>query len=196
MQWRMTERPLPVLDESVPMAEADPNGQWTKAGDNYVWSRFVPAGGPELELFELIEGRVAKVPVVLRALHAIPTGRPYRLAHVYGFWRVSGADTMFVRSPAPGGAAYMLITGTSYRTYTEDRVFWMCPHCGRELTGVTVPKSKGLNGLLTGTATAVRAFNADPGARTCAACGTVHPPAYAMEPAADGDVEATARQTW
>jgi hypothetical protein len=192
----MSERPMPVLDESVPMGKADPNGQWKKAGDNYVWSRFVPEGGPELELFERFDGRTVRVPVVTRAFHVIPTGRPYRLAHVYGFWRASGADTVFLRSPAPGGAAYMLLTGTSYSTYTEDRLFFACPHCGHELGGVTIPKRLGLAGLLDGAAKAVKGFNADAGARTCRECGAVHPPAYALEPVRDDDAEASARMAW
>jgi hypothetical protein len=192
----MSERRLPVLDDGAPMGNADPNGQWKKAGQNYVWSRFVPDGGPELALFERFDEDVVRVPVVERALHVIATGRPYRLAHVYGFWRVTGADTLFVRSPAPGGAAYMLLTGTSYGTYTEDRVFWACPQCARELSAVTIPKSAGLNGLLTQTAKAVRAFNADAVLRTCPGCGAVHPAAYATQPADDDPVEAAGRQVW
>ena len=192
----MSEPRLPVLDDGAPMGDADPNGQWKKAGQNYVWSRFVPYGGPELELFERFDEAIVRVPVADRALHVISTGRPYRLSHVYGFWRSTGADTLFVRSPAPGGAAYMLLTGTSYDTYTQDRVFWACPHCARELANVTIPKSAGLGGLLVQTAKAVKAFNAEPGIRTCPGCGTIHPPAYAAEPAADDDVESSARLAW
>jgi len=192
----MSERRLPVLDDEVPMGDADPNGLWKKAGQNYVWSRFVPDGGPELELFERFDEGVVRVPVVDRALHVISTGRPYRLSHVYGFWRATGADTLYVRSPAPGGAAYMLLTGTSYDTYTEDRVFWTCPRCARELSSVTIPKSAGLNGLLVQTARAVKTFNAEPVTRTCPGCGTVHPPAYATQPAADDDLEASGRLSW
>lgn len=194
MPSRMTR--MPVLDDGAPMAEAGPNGQWKKAGENYVWSRCVPPGGPELDLFERFDEGVVRVPVVERAVHVIPTGRPYRLAHVYGFWRMTGADTMYVRSPAPGGAAYMLLTGTSYDTYTEDRVFWACPKCGRELSGVAIPKRMGLGGLLAQTAKAVRVFNADAAARTCPGCGTLHPPAYAMEPEADDEIEAAGRLAW
>jgi hypothetical protein len=192
----MSERRLPVLDDEVPMGDADPDGQWTKAGQNYVWSRFVADGGPKLELFERFNEGVVRVPVTDRALHVITTGRPYRLSHVYGFWRATGADTLYVRSPAPGGAAYMLVTGTSYDTYTEDRIFWTCPGCARELSTVTIPKSAGLNGLLAQTARAVKAFNAEPPKRTCPGCGTVHPLAYATQPAADDDLEASGRLSW
>jgi hypothetical protein len=189
-------RVLPVLDDEVPLAEADPRGQWTRAGQNYVWSRFVAAGGATLELFERIGDAVVRVPVVDRAVHVIPTGRPYRLQHVYGFWRATGADTVYLRTPAPGGNAYMLITGTSYDTYTEDRIFWTCAKCGRELDSLTIPKSSGLNGLLKQTAKAVRDFNGDPAKRTCPACATVHPPAYGMDVPADDNLEASARREW
>jgi hypothetical protein len=189
-------RTLPILDDEVPLAEADPRGQWTRAGQNYVWSRFVPAGGITIELFERIGEVVVRVPVVDRALHVIPTGRPYRLEHVYGFWRTTGADTVYLRTPAPGGNAYMLITGTSYDTYTEDRIFWTCGKCGHELKSATIPKSSGLGGLLKQTAAAVRDFNADPHTRTCPECQTVHPPAYAMDVTADGELEASARREW
>jgi hypothetical protein len=184
------------MNDGAPMGDADPNGQWKKAGANYVWSRFVADGAPELELFELFDAGVVPVPVDVRTMHVIPAGRPYRLSHVYGFWRAAGADTVFVRSPAPGGSAYMLITGTSYATYSEDRLFWMCLGCKRGLRSVTVPKSTGLNGLLSGAAAAVAAFNADTSARTCPDCGIVHPSAYAMEPTRDDDIEASARIAW
>lgn len=189
-------RALPVLDDEVPLAEADPRGQWTRAGQNYVWSRFVPAGGVRIEVFERFDEGIVRVPVVDRAVHVIPTGRPYRLEHVYGFWRATEADTVYLRTPAPGGDAYMLITGTSYDSYTKDRIFWSCTACAHEIGPFTIPKSSGLNGLLTRTATAVRAFNADPAARTCPGCGTVHPAAYGMDVAADDDVEAAARRSW
>ena len=189
-------RALPVLDDEVPLAEADPLGQWTRAGQNYVWSRFVPAGGITLALFERIGDAVVRVPVVDRAVHVIPTGRPYRLEHVYGFWRATQADTVYLRTPAPGGDAYMLITGTSYGTYKEDRVFWTCGKCDRELRSATIPKSSGLGGLLAQSAAAVRAFNGDLPARTCPACQTVHPAAYGMDLAADDATEAAARREW
>jgi RNase P subunit RPR2 len=192
----LAPRTLPVLDAEVPLANADPRGQWTRAGANYVWSRFLPAGGITLELFERISATVVRVPVVDRVVHIIPTGRPYRLDHVYGFWRATEADTMYLRTPAPGGNAYMLITGTSYSTYTKDRIFWICAKCGLELRSATIPKKSGLDGLRKKTASAVRAFNSDPASRTCSDCGTVHPYAYGMDVTTDNAVEAAARLEW
>jgi hypothetical protein len=189
-------RALPVLDDEVPLAEADPRGQWTRAGQNYVWSRFVPAGGVAIELFERVGATTMRVPVVERAVHVIPAGRPYRLAHVYGFWRATQADTVYLRTPAPGGDAYMLITGTSYVTYREDRIFWTCGKCERELRSVTIPKSSGLGGLLDKSLAAVRAFNGEPAARACPACNTAHPDAYGMDVPADDASEAAARREW
>jgi hypothetical protein len=191
-----TPRTLPVLDDEVPLAGADQRGQWTRAGQNYVWSRFVPAGGVKIELYERFDEGIVRVPVVERAVHVIPAGRPYRLEHVYGFWRVTEADTVYLRTPAPGGDAYMLITGTSYDTYMNDRVFWVCGTCGAELAPLTIPKSAGLNALLAQSLQAVRAFNDDVPARTCARCRNVHRPAYGMDVVADSDAEAAARTAW
>lgn len=192
----MTEGRVPQLTDSVPMGDADRDGAWKHAGDNDVWSRFVPDGGPELELFELFDEGVVPVPVGVRTMHVIPAGRPYRLAHVYGFWRAAEADTVFLRSPAPGGTAYMLVTGTTYSTYKKDRVFWICPKCKHELASTAIPRTGGLAALLAKSAAAVRAFNADPATRTCPACGHVHPEAYAMEPQHDDAAEAAARAAW
>jgi ribosomal protein S27AE len=90
----------------------------------------------------------------------------------------------------------MLITGTSYGTYKEDRIFWSCGKCGRELRSATIPKSSGLGGVLKQSAAAVRGFNADLQTRTCPACGSVHPPAYGMDLTADDEFEASARREW
>jgi hypothetical protein len=189
----ITARRVPILDDGAPLGDADPNGQWKEAGRNYVWSCCIPPGGIVVELLERFDMASVRVPVTDRALHVIPAGRPYRLTHVYSFWRSTGADTVFVRTPAPAGTAYMLITGTSYSTYAEDRFSWMCAGCARELSAFTVPKSAGLNGLLTQSLRAARAFTADPEARTCRECGTVHPPAYGLDARADEGAEAAAR---
>jgi hypothetical protein len=187
-------RRSPILDDEVPLADAPASGQWKEAGRNYVWSICVPRDGAQIELLERLETAIVRVPVAERVMHVIPAGRPYRLTHVYSFWRTTGADTVYIRTPAPGGSAYMLLTGTSYSTYTEDRFFWMCSGCSSELSAFTIPKSAGLRGLLAQSLKAVRAFNADPAAQTCLKCGTVHAPAYGMDASVDDDADAAARR--
>jgi hypothetical protein len=184
----------PILDDGAPLADAPASGQWKQAGRNYVWSICIPLGEPVIELFERFDTVIVRVPVNERVVHVIPAGRPYRLTHVYSFWRTTGADTVYIRTPAPGGIAYMILTGTSYSTYTEDRFFWMCAGCSGELSPFAIPKRAGLHGLLTQSLRAVRAFNADSAARICTKCGTVHAPSYGMDASADDDAEAAARR--
>jgi hypothetical protein len=188
----------PITNYRIPLVGAEaPVRAWQEASRNQIWSARHPAGAASLAVVEVLpEGRV-RLPERDRMFHIIPTGRPHRIEHAFGFWRTCGADALYVKTPYEAGVAYMLVISTAAESYQSDTLSWACLGCGHELSTLEIPTRRlHLRGLLERSLAAVRAFNADAAARTCAACGAVHPLAYGLEPEDDNDAERAARAEW
>lgn len=188
----------PVTNYRIPLVGPEaPERAWQEVSRNQIWSARHPADAAPFAVVELVpEGRV-RLPERERVFHIVPADRPHRIEHGYGFWRSCGADALYIRSVYDAGVAYMLVISTAAESYTSDTLSWTCLSCGTPLHAVEVPTRRvRLRGLIERSLAAARAFNADLAARTCTACGSLHPPAYGFEPAEDNDEERTARAAW
>lgn len=130
-------------------------------------------------------------------MHIIPAGRLHRIEHAFGFWRICGADSVYIKSSYDGGFAYLMMVGTASPDYTSDLLHWICGACGEHLRRAEIPtRSVRLQGLVKRTLDEVRAFNGDESLRTCPSCKALHPRSYGFEPALDNDTERKARAEW
>jgi len=188
----------PIMNYRIPLVGPEaPARAWQQVSRNQIWSARHPADAAPFGVVERLPEGAVRLPDRERLFHIIPTGRPHRIEHAFGFWRTCGADALYIKSRYEAGVAYMMVISTAPQAYTSDTLSWTCPSCGHELRTVEIPTQRvRLRGLLERSLAAVRAFNADLTERTCPACGTVHPLAYAFEPEEDNDEERAAREHW
>lgn len=80
----------------------------------------------------------------------------------------------------PAGAAHRILTTRAgiilrykARDFGEETALWFCPQCQAELYSHRIDHGQPVQA---GYAAACSAFNTDEGARTCKACGHLHPP--------------------
>lgn len=194
----MSTKSEPVTNYRIPLIGPEaPARAWQEAGRNYIFSARHPAHAPRLGVVELLPEGVVRLPERDRVFHVVPAGRPHRIEHAFGFWRTCGADVLYIASTYEDGVVYMTVISTAPTTYESDTVHWTCLGCGAPLRSVDIPTRRvRLQGLLERSLAAVRAFNGDEAARTCATCAAVHPLAYGFEPDDDSDDERRARATW
>jgi len=190
--------PEAVFDYRIPLTGPEaPANAWQEASRYHVWSARHPADAPHYDVVEVLPEGVVRIPGRERLMHIIPAGRPHRIEHAFGFWRICGADAVYIKSIYDGGFAYLMMVGTGSAEYTADTLRWTCGGCGRVLREVEVPTHRvRLHGLVKRALDEVRAFNADASARTCPDCRTVHPQSYGFEPTLDDDAEHAARAAW
>jgi hypothetical protein len=194
----MSKTTEPITSYRIPLVGPEaPALAWQEASRNQIWSARRTADAALMGMVEVLpEGRL-RIPDRDRIFHIVPAGRPHRVEHAFGFWRSCGADVMYVKSVYEAGVAYMMVVSTAAEAYTADALSWACLKCGTELRSLDIPTRRlRLRGLLERSLTAVREFNAEAAARTCASCSTVHPLAYGFEPAEDNDEERAARALW
>lgn len=187
-----------VFDYRIPLTGADaPAFAWQEASRYHVWSARHPGGAAPHDIIEVLPEGVVRIPGRDRLMHIIPAGRLHRIEHAFGFWRICGADSVYIKSSYDGGFAYLLMVGTASPDYTSDVLRWICNGCGRHLRQVEIPtRSVHLRGLVKRTLDEVRSFNDDAGSRTCPSCAVAHPRSYGFEPALDNDAERAARAEW
>jgi hypothetical protein len=167
---------------------------WTQANQYGVWTQRFPVATPVLHVIERIEGAVSEAPGAPQALRLIPAAMPHRIAHLFGFWRESDADTLFFRSEQGGDVRYALVVSVGAVTYKSERLFWTCPSCQSELARFDYESRRfGLPEFWRFALERVREFNGDNAARKCPTCGTVHPLAYGFHAKDDRDDERAAR---
>jgi hypothetical protein len=176
----VSTRYTPAYD--IYLGEGD--GSWQEASRYQVWTRKDALTAPALSVLERRDGNVLRVPDRSRVMHRIPGGTPYHIEHLFGFWRTTGADTIFIRAEADDSVYYTLIVATSGEDVGTDTVSWYCPKCQAELESHTHDSARyGLPAFWTRAGELARAFNESK--RTCAACGHAHPPAYGFGAAQD-----------
>jgi len=187
-----------VFDYRIPLTGPEaPAPAWQEASRYHVWSARHPAGTALYDVIEQLPEGIVRIPSRERLMHIIPAGRLYRIEHAFGFWRICGADSVYVKSAYDGGYAYLMMVGTASPEYKTDLLRWICNGCGRQLRAAEIPTRRvRLRGLVERALDEVRAFNADTSSRTCPSCRTIHPHSYGFEPALDSDVERAARGEW
>ncbi len=187
-----------VFDYRIPLTGPDaPVPAWQEASRYHVWSARHPGGTASYDIIEALPEGVVRIPDRDRLMHIIPAGRLHRIEHAFGFWRICGADSVYIKSSYDGGFAYLMMVGTASPDYTSDLLYWICSGCGRHLRQAEIPtRSVHLRGLVKRALDEVRIFSADAGLRTCPSCRTVHPHSYGFEPALDNEVERKARAQW
>jgi len=188
----------PVANYRIPLIGAQaPERAWQEASRNYIWSARHAADAMPHGVVELLPEGVVRLPERARMFHVVPPGRPHRIEHGFGFWRVCGSDALYISSDYDGGRAYLMVISTAPQAYQTDTLRWTCMGCGADLHSAEIPTRRiHLKGLIERTLAEVRAFNAGVSARTCGSCGAVHPLTYGFEPADDNDAERAARAAW
>jgi len=187
----VSSRYTPAYD--IYLGEGD--GSWQEASRYQVWTRKDALTEPALSVLERRDGEVLRVPERSRVMHRVPGGIPYHIEHLFGSWRTTAADTIFIRAEMDESVYYTLIVATTGQDVGTDTVAWYCPKCQAELRSEAFDSARyGLRAFWTHALELARAFNAS--GRTCPGCGHVHPYAYGFEAAHDGDDERVGRSTW
>jgi hypothetical protein len=183
----------PVLSYDIPMGG---NGTWAHTGGYSIWSLTDIAAAP-LDLWERRDDCAVSLPPTPYVLHNIAAGIPHRLAHVFGFWRTSSIDTIFLKNTEGTKINYTFTLATGSPLYRSDRIAWYCDGCQKMLYGASFETKRfGLDAFWEWALIEARTFNGRAGARTCSSCGTVHQLAYGMSAAGDTPEEKDARQIW
>ena len=182
-----------ILSYDIPMS----GDRWQDAGGYSLWTRTTGPGDLPLQLWKMSEAGAAPFSAGDYALHNVRGGLPHRLAHGFGFWRISDGDTIFLKTTEGERTNYTFVVTIGAPHYQRDAIAWFCPACHAELTRAAFETRRyGVPKLWEWALEQVRGFNADPQRRTCSACGTVHPLAYGLDVHNDDAAESEARATW
>jgi len=182
----------PILGFDIPFGADD--DAWAEANQYCVWTQRFPAAAPALHVIERIDGTVKDAPPAPQALRLIPAGMQHRIAHLFGFWRESDADTLFFRSEQGADIRYAMVVSVGAVAYKIEQLFWTCPACQGELARFFFEAGRyGLPAFWNFALERSREFNLEDAARTCDQCGTIHPHAYGFHEQADRDDERAAR---
>jgi hypothetical protein len=188
-----TSPQLPVLGFDFPLD--GPNG-WHEANRYLLYTGHFPLEAPPVALQEWLGSGSETVPIRNRQLSMVPAGTPHRLTHLAGFWRTSDADLIVLRALLPE-ALYLSLYVSSGPTHHYDRICWYCNECGTQLAPWEYNVERyGALPFWNKVLDPIRAFNADPAARTCPQCAAVHPIAYGFAAEADNEEERLARTIW
>lgn len=183
----------PILSYDVEMG----GDRWVDAGGYSLWTRTLGAGHAPLLLWKRSDGETAPLPATEYVLHNVRAGLPHRLAHAFGFWRISEGDAIFLKTTEDADTHYTLALTTGAPHYRADRIAWYCPACGTPLaSGDFETRRFGVTAFWDWALERAREFNASRERRACDACGALHPPAYGLMPAADTAAESEARASW
>jgi hypothetical protein len=186
----------PVLNYDFALEDAAAAGGWQEANRYTVW---VGRQAPDAQQYEVLERReqgILRLPLRSRLMHLIPAGTPYRVAHLFGPWRASDADTIYLRFVQDDQVYHTLLTAMS-RLVKTDRLLFLCPACGAEMGSQDFDTARhGLNAFWPFLLEEARRFNDDEARRLCAACSHHHPTCYGFDAEADTAAEAAARTAW
>jgi hypothetical protein len=184
----------PELSFDVDVTSSD--GKWVQRGNHAIWCGSRATGEPPYLLHEWTERGVRPFRVTgdKPIFHRVPQGVPYHIAHLFGFWVVNDTDAM-VLTAKRGDVTYTMLTvgGLTDRPVEATSLF-VCPKCAarfgeEKFTGLRAGYERFIDAALK----RVRAFNADDALRRCPRCGSIHPPIYGFDAAADTPDERAAR---
>jgi len=183
----------PILSYDVAMG----GDGWVNAGGYALWTRTMDAGHAPLLLWKRGDDGAVALPASDYVLHNIRAGLPHRLAHAFGFWRISDGDAIFLKTTEGSRTHYTLALTIGAPEYRADAIAWYCQACNAELAREEFETRRyGIGPFWKWALAESRRFNARPDARTCRACGTRHPAAYGLDPAGDDAAESEARAAW
>lgn len=169
---------IPILGFDIPFG-AD-NGTWAEAGQYCVWTQRYAHDAELPRVTELAGGEVREAPGDTTSFRLIPAGMAHRIAPLFGYWRISDADTLFFRSLQDADVRCAVVVSVGATTYANEQWLRTCPRCHAELARASFDaKRLGFPAFLQFAAERERAFDADAALRTCASCGCVHSPSGA-----------------
>lgn len=186
----------PTICYEFALNETALEGGWHQANNYNLWVGRQSPEDPPYRMIERRDDRAVQLPLRPRMMHTVTAGTPYRIAHLFGAWRISDADMIYLRVEEERAVYHTLLTAMC-RDVREDVLLWFCPECGREMTRERFDSRRnGLAAFWPFLLEQGRAFNADATRRICAACKATHPLAYGFDAAADTPEEAAARRAW
>jgi rubredoxin len=186
----------PTICYEFALDEAATEGGWHQANNYNLWVGRQTSADPAYRMIERRGDGMVHLPMRARLMHTVTAGTPYRIAHLFGAWRVSDADLGYLRI-AQAEVVYHTLLTAMCRDVREDRLLWTCPACGHELVRESYDARRGgLAGFWPFLLERARRFNASPEERLCRSCGQQHPFAYGFDPALDRAEEAAARLAW
>jgi hypothetical protein len=186
----------PTICYEFAMEEAAGEGGWHQANNYNLWVGRQSVADPAYRLIERRHDTLLSLPLRPRLMHTVPAGTAFRIAHLFGAWRISDADLIYLRIVQEDTVYHTLLTAMR-RDVREDRLLWICPNCQAEMVNeVYDARHGGLAGFWPFLLSRARRFNASREERVCRACGTEHPRAYGFDAARDSPEEAAARFSW
>ena len=101
----------PKLFMDIPLQPFDGDfGTWQPTEDYFVWSACRSTDSLSLSVLELYEKGVVRVPDQVNIMHTIRAGIPHHIEHLFGYWRVCDADTLYFRTVQNTKVYYLLLT--------------------------------------------------------------------------------------
>ena len=190
----MSNEPTICYEFALDTAAAE--GGWHQANNYNLWVGRETSADPAYRMIERRGSELVYLPHRPRMMHTVTAGTPYRIAHLFGAWRISDADLVYLRIAQDDVVYHTLLTAMCLDV-REDRLLWLCHGCGNELVRESYDARRGgLSGFWPFLLERARRFNATAQERVCRACGTEHPLAYGFDAAQDTLEEAAARQAW
>ena len=188
----------PKLFMDIPIQPVDGDfGTWKATEDYIVWSASWPTDALNLSVLELYENGVVRIPDQENTMHTIRAGTPHHIEHLFGYWRLCDADTLYFRTIQDAKVYYLLIIGGKPGAYNSDTLLWVCPKCAMTFNEHRFETGKsGWRQFWETQLNCVRDFNSDLSLRKCPKCEFEHPLSYGFYPQEDNKIEAEARNNW
>lgn len=186
----------PIISYDFSLPDAAAAGGWHNANNYNLWVGCQKPTDPEFRVYVRRSEGVFYLPSKPRLMHCIEAGTPFRVAHLFGAWRVSDADIIYLRASV-GDDVYHTLLAAQSRDVKRDYLLWVCPACNHEIERHEYDTRKhGLTDFWKLLGKEYRGFNEAVERRTCSVCGNIHPLAYGFDALEDDDAGALARQVW
>ncbi len=186
----------PTIYYDFPLGEAAEHRDWNQANRYSIWVGKQSHDEPPYQLIEHHPEARVRLPLRTRLMRVIGAGTPFRFEHLYAPYRISDADTIYIRAAMPDGIYHTLMAANG-RQVAKDQLVWFCPHCGVELERKAFDTAQhGLVAFWPFLLEQVRVFNDTAARLTCKSCGGHHPICYGFDSKQDRPKEAAARANW
>jgi hypothetical protein len=183
----------PIL--SLDIALATQTG-WTRSGNHLIWVGRRSAAQAPYVLYQWSERGVLRFPPgpAHESFHRIPSGTPYHICPLFGFWLASDRDAILLTVRRESVAHYMLAVGGISGGPRLASLLLVCPKCAATF-GEARLETLGSAGerFLEFALAYTRRFNHTAALRTCPRCSAVHPLTYGFDEDADTPDEPAVR---